>query len=173
MHAHDIRAEFFHLLKIFRHRGPLGVPIVFEQTAKFVVIVIETPRLEGTAGRVQDKSALIGCDADGFEGRRCRGEGDSEWQADERQQPDEPQQRRNIPGVQPDDAARWADERRQSMGSEIHLGSIEGGLGREQIRRDRTGARQTPRPWKLSNAPVPCGRFCGVNAALQDPRNRG
>lgn len=105
MHAHNVRAEFFHFLKVLRDGGPLSVPVVFEKAAAVVVIVVEAPRLEGTAGRVQDKSALVGRDADGFEGRRFGGE-ESEGESERGQHADDPQQGCEAQRIQPRGAAR-------------------------------------------------------------------
>ena len=125
MHAHDIGSEVFHFLKIFGHRGPFGLPVIFEEATAIVVIVVEAPRLKGTAGRVQDKAALVGGDADGLEGRRFGG-GESEGEAEDDQRSNETNQRCDAPDTRPGGAARRTGDMGRVARLEIHRGQLSG-----------------------------------------------
>ena len=47
MDSHDVRPKLLHLLEVGFDLGPLLFPVVFQEAALFVVIVIETPGHKG------------------------------------------------------------------------------------------------------------------------------
>jgi len=64
MDPHRVRAERFHLRKILRDRVPFRVPILFQQPARAVVIVIAAPGSEPPTRTCRDEVPPILADAD-------------------------------------------------------------------------------------------------------------
>ena len=77
MNADHVGAEVLHLAEVLPDLRPLGRPIVLQQPALFVVIVIEAPSHEG-GPILQNKAALVLGDADEVQGLRHGRAGDHE-----------------------------------------------------------------------------------------------
>jgi hypothetical protein len=56
--------QLLHLAEVRLHGGPLVVPIILDQPAPVVVVVVEAPRHEGPTGRVEDEPLLVLGDGD-------------------------------------------------------------------------------------------------------------
>ncbi len=54
-----VRPKLFHFPKVFFDLGPLLVPVVLQQTARFIVVVVESPRHERLGGIGQDEAVIV------------------------------------------------------------------------------------------------------------------
>src|SRR5439155_21716125 len=72
MHANDICAQRFHLAEIAIDARPVDLPIVFDQAAGRISVVVESPWHEALLRAGVNKSALIWRDGDTTHRRRRR-----------------------------------------------------------------------------------------------------
>jgi hypothetical protein len=73
VHAHEVGAEIAHLPEILLHGGPLLLPVIFEQAARIVVVVVEAPGHESSAGGCAYEVRAVGTDANPLQGGARRG----------------------------------------------------------------------------------------------------
>src|SRR5439155_13024394 len=57
--ADDVCSQLLHLGEVRLDGEPLGFPIVFEEATRLVVVVVEAPRRELLAGRLQSEGLLV------------------------------------------------------------------------------------------------------------------
>lgn len=74
MNADDIGAEGFHFLEVFYNGGPLFLPVVLDEPAGIIVVVIESPCDELSAGFSTDEVGAIFANTDELK-LLCRSEG--------------------------------------------------------------------------------------------------
>jgi len=77
MDANDVCPEFLHLPEIGDDLGPIVLPVILQQPAVLIVVVVEPPGDEPDARRSQDEASMIVGDPDtlerGFAPTRLRG----------------------------------------------------------------------------------------------------
>src|SRR5262249_37743022 len=64
VHAHDIRTQRLHLMKILLHGRPIILPVILDQPALVIAIVIEAPWNESFGCAGDEKAVLLGRDRD-------------------------------------------------------------------------------------------------------------
>lgn len=67
MDADDVGAELLHFFEVLGDGVEFIVPVVFDEAACMVVVVIETPDTEWFVIRVSDEVLAVGCDFDTWE----------------------------------------------------------------------------------------------------------
>jgi hypothetical protein len=64
MDTDDVRPKTLHLPEVGNDLGPLVLPVILQQPAVLIAVVVEPPRDEPDARCRQDEAAMVVCDLD-------------------------------------------------------------------------------------------------------------